>query len=246
MSPRGLSQFVHGVAQLVLPKSCLICKEDEAESARLRHGLCSNCVRGVSPENDLACPRCAMTVGPHADVTKGCSECRGESLGFDGAIRLGPYEGRLREAVLQMKKSGGEGLAEMMGRMFVERFAGRLKAVGVEVVVPVPLHWRRRWSRGYNQAAAVARELALGLSAKFAPYMLRRVRHTPQQIQPSAAARKENIRGAFEIHRRASFGTGTVLLVDDVLTTGSTAGEAARTLRASGARNVVVAVLARR
>ena len=100
--------------------------------------------------------------------------------------------------------------------------------------------------RGYNQAAAVGREVAHGLGVKFAPNILRRVRHTPQQLQPSRAARKENVRGAFEVDRRASFGTGTVLLVDDVLTTGSTVGEAARTLRAAGAAQVMVAVLARR
>jgi ComF family protein len=145
-----------------------------------------------------------------------------------------------------MKSSGGEGLAEMIGRLFWERWSSRLKASGIDLVVPIPLHWKRRWMRGYNQAAAIGRELALGLGVKFAPKLLRRVRHTPQQIQPSAAARKENVRGAFAVSRRASLGTGTVLLVDDVLTTGSTASEAARTLRAAGASKVMVAVLARR
>jgi len=167
-------------------------------------------------------------------------------LGFESAMRLGLYEGKLREAVLRMKSSGGEGLAEMLGRLFFDRFSGELRLASIESVVPIPLHWRRRWSRGYNQAAATGREIAAGLNVKFKPYLLRRNRHTPQQVQPSAAARKENIRGAFATNRRASFGTGTVLLVDDVLTTGSTAGEAARTLRTAGAARVVLAVLARR
>jgi len=187
-----------------------------------------------------------MTIGPHTDVSKGCSWCRGESLGFEQAIRLGPYEGKLRDAVLQMKTSHGEGLAEMLGRFFWEKNCGRLNAIKVDIVVPVPLHWRRRWARGYNQSAALGRELAQALGVPFTPNLLRRVRHTPQQSQPSASARKENVRGAFEIQRRASFGSKIVLLVDDVLTTGSTAGEAARTLRAAGAKEVVVAVLARR
>jgi ComF family protein len=246
MSSRGLSLFVRGIAQLILPNSCLLCNESNKDSDRLRHGLCRDCILAISPDSDLACPRCAMTVGPHTDVSKGCSVCRGESLGFDSAIRLGTFEGKLREAVLRIKTSGGEGLAEMLGLLLLDKFSTRLKAVGVDVVVPIPLHWRRRWIRGYNQAAAIGRELAAGTGAKFAPGLIRRIRHTPQQIQPSAAARKENVRGAFKVHRRASFGTGTVLLVDDVLTTGSTAGEAARSLRAAGARNVMVAVLARR
>jgi ComF family protein len=187
-----------------------------------------------------------MTVGPHTDVSKGCSVCRGESLGFESAIRLGAYDGKLREAVLRIKASNGEGLAEMLGRLFLDKYSTKLKAAGIDVVAPIPLHWRRRWMRGYNQAAAIGSEMAMGLGVKFAPGLIKRIRHTPQQIQPSAAARKENVRGAFEVHRRASFGTGTVLLVDDVLTTGSTAGEAARILRAAGARCVMLAVLARR
>jgi len=161
-------------------------------------------------------------------------------------VRLGPYEGRLRDAVLRMKSASGEGLAETMGQTFWEAACPRLREFGVGVVVPVPLHWRRRWSRGHNQSEAVARELAAGLGVPFEPRALRRVRHTPQQAQPSASARRENVKGAFRANRTASVAGRTVLLVDDVMTTGSTAAEAARTLRAAGAGRVVVAVLARR
>jgi ComF family protein len=145
-----------------------------------------------------------------------------------------------------MKSSEGEALAEMLGRVFREVAGSRVCALGVDVVVPVPLHWRRHWARGYNQAAAIAREFATGLGVRFEPRLLRRVRHTPQQLQPSAAARRENVRGAFRVKRGASPGGKRILLVDDVMTTGSTAAEAARTLRAAGAERVVVAILARR
>jgi ComF family protein len=246
MSPGGLKRLIHGISQFIFPNACMICDTSEGESALFRHGLCNDCRSSLSPTDDLSCPRCAMTVGPHTDTTKGCSWCQGESLGFESTIRLGPYDGKLRDAILRMKSSSGEGLAEMIGRLFWERASKQLKAAHIDVVVPIPLHWMRRWMRGYNQAAAIGRELALGLGVRFDPKLLRRVRHTPQQIQPSAVARKENVKGAFAINRRASLGSGRVLLVDDVLTTGSTAGEAARTLRASGASSVMVAVLARR
>jgi len=168
------------------------------------------------------------------------------SLGFDAAVRLGPYDGRLRDAVLRMKSARGEGLAEMMGRVFREVACPALRRESVAMVVPVPLHWRRRWSRGYNQAAAIARELAEELGAEFAPNLLRRVRHTPQQVQPTASARRENVKGAFLARSGASLAGRTVLLVDDVMTTGSTAGEAARVLRGVGAARVIAAVLARK
>ena len=246
MSPGGLKRLIHGISQFIFPNACMICDTSESESTPFRHGLCKDCQYSLSPADDLSCPRCAMTVGPYTDTTKGCSWCHGESLGFESAVRLGPYDGKLRDAILRMKSSSGEGLAEMIGRLFWERAASRLQAAQIDVVVPVPLHWKRRWMRGYNQAAAIGRELATGLGVRFAPRLLTRVRHTPQQIQPSAVARKENVRGAFAFNGRASLGSGKVLLVDDVLTTGSTAGEAARTLRASGASSVIVAVLARR
>jgi len=133
----------------------------------------------------------------------------------------------------------------MLGRIQAERKADVLQAAGVQAVVPVPLHWRRRWARGYNQAEAVARELATSLGVPLGAGWLRRVKPASQHAQPSASAREANIRGAFRCRPRASLTGRTVLLVDDVMTTGSTVGEAARMLRQAGAGRVVVAVLAR-
>jgi ComF family protein len=242
---RRLAELAHGVGQLVFPNACLICDAPEADRADFRHGLCSECQRALAADPYPACPRCAATVGPHTDTSDGCAVCRGHSLGFEAAVRLGPHDGRLRDAVVRMKSAAGEGLAEMMGRVFWEAASDRLRTAGVEVVVPVPLHWRRRWSRGYNQAAAVARELARGLHVPFGEALCR-IRNTPEQVGSSAASRRENVRGAFRANRRSDIAGRTVLLVDDVMTTGSTAGEAARMLRAAGASRVVVAVLARR
>jgi ComF family protein len=241
-----LKEVARGIAQLLLPNTCLICDAPEGDGSGFRHGLCSNCHRAVTSDPAAACPWCASTVGPHTDTSNGCAACRNVPLGFDAAVRLGPYEGPLREAVLRMKSAAGEGLAEMMGRVFKEAHCLALRTEGVSLVVPVPLHWRRRWQRGYNQAESVARELADGLGVGFAPWVLRRVRQTPQQTQPSASARRENVKGAFRARSGATLARRTVLLVDDVMTTGSTAGEAARALRAAGAARVIAAVLARR
>jgi ComF family protein len=243
---RGLAELARGVSQLLLPNRCLICDSPQGERADFRHGLCKECYSAVTQDPCAACPYCAATIGPHTDTREGCAVCRNVSLGFSAAVRLGPYEGRLRDAVIRMKSAAGEGLAEVMGRVFAEVAAQRLRSAGIGVVVPVPLHWRRRWARGYNQAEAVARELASGLAANFELGLLQRVRHTPQQVQPTASARRENVRGAFRARACANLTGKTVLLVDDVMTTGSTVVEAAKTLRSGGAARVVVAVLARK
>lgn len=246
MWPRGLAELVRGVGQLILPNACLVCAAPEGNRTDFRHGLCNDCRRAVTHDPNAVCPWCAATVGPHSDVSEGCIACRSRALGFDAAVRLGPYDGRLREAVLRMKSVAGEGLAESLGRLFGGVARSRLRDAGVEVVVPVPLHWRRWWSRGYNQAEAVAQEVASTLGVEFSPRALKSVRHAPQHAQPTASARAANVKGAFRAGTAASVVGRTVLLVDDVMTTGSTTGECARVLRAAGARRIVVGVLARR
>jgi ComF family protein len=130
--------------------------------------------------------------------------------------------------------------------MLAECRGGALRCAEIDLVAPVPLHWWRKWTRGYNQSESVARELASTIQVPFAPRLLRRVRWTPQQVQPTREARRENVKGAFRTAKGARLAGKTVLLVDDVMTTGSTLGEAARTLRDAGAERVAVAILARK
>jgi ComF family protein len=144
-----------------------------------------------------------------------------------------------------MKNRNGETLAEMVGGLWAEHAETRLREAGADVVIPIPLHWWRRWSRGYNQSEALANMLASRLKLPCRPRWLRRIRHTPQQTLQTPTERKANVRGAFQARSMARLRGKNVLLVDDVLTTGSTCHEAARALRDAGAIQVMVAVLAR-
>ncbi|MCS6863776.1 MAG: ComF family protein [Gemmataceae bacterium] len=239
------TEMVRQLLAWIYPNACLVCDALEQPPEWLRHGLCGPCYRAITGDGHESCPRCGQTIGPHTLVDGGCPHCRAVSFPFERVFRLGPYTGRLREAILRIKAASGEGLAEMLGRVWAESRGGLLPCSEIDGVVPVPLHWRRKWTRGYNQAEAVARELARYLSLPFWPRVLRRVRSTPQQLQPSRAARRDNVRGAFCVRRGAKLAGRTLLLVDDVMTTGSTLSEAAQTLRHAGAARVFVAVLAR-
>jgi ComF family protein len=146
--------------------------------------------------------------------------------------------------ILHLKHSSGEELAELLGDLWAEHAEARLRNLGIEIVIPVPLHWWRHWLRGYNQSEALANALACKLRLPCRPNWLRRIRNTPQQTRQTPSGRLENIKGAFRTSAGAALKGKTILLVDDVLTTGSTCSEAARVLRMAGAARVVVAVLA--
>ena len=239
---RAGRQLAQGMLQLVFPAVCGACGQslNPEES-----GFCWACRSVLTTDPFPACPRCAASVGPHAQVEDGCPQCRQLHFHFEKVVRLGPYDGLLRELVLRLKHSMGETLAELLGELWAENANARLREIGADVVIPVPLHWWRRFRRGYNQSEALASRLAARMRLSCRPGWLRRIRHTPQQTAQTPSDRNENVRGAFRARSWARLRGRTVLLVDDVLTTGSTCNEAARALRSAGAAKVVVAVLAR-
>jgi len=199
----------------------------------------------VFTDPNPSCERCAATVGPYVNTADGCPRCRGESFAFDGALRLGTYEGPLREVILRLKHAHNEGLAEIVAAAWAERSLDKLHPLSIASVVPVPLHWWRRWQRGYNQSEALARTLAQSLGVPCQTHAVRRVRRTVSQANLSLPAGRENVRGASGARRGGTLGRKTVLLVDDVMTTGRTVHEVARELRNGGAGRVIVAMLAR-
>jgi ComF family protein len=207
--------------------------------------FCSVCRQDVFTDTYPSCPHCAGTIGPFAAIEGRCRACRDEAFAFEQVVRLKPYNGMLREIILHLKNQRGEGLAELIGECWAEQASVRFAALSLDAVVPIPLHWLRRWQRGYNQSAALGRGLAERLRLPCYPSWLRRIRNTPRQTSQTPAGRKTNVRGAFGVRVPSAVRGRAILLVDDVMTTGATVGEAAKVLRAAGAVRIVVAVLAR-
>ncbi len=235
-------ELSRGLLHLIYPGLCHLCGKALAPGTG---SLCASCRDGLLGDTFPTCPRCAATIGPFANTDGGCLNCRTQSFAFDRVLRLGPYDGMWREAVLRLKHSSGEILAELLGELWGGHCRTKFQALDADCVVPVPLHWRRRWRRGYNQSAALAHGLAAVIGLPCHPSWLRRTRNTPAQHLLPASSRRDNLRGVFRALRSAKVRGHTVLLVDDVMTTGATAHEAAAALRRDGASRVFVAAVCR-
>jgi ComF family protein len=185
-----------------------------------------------------------MPAGPHANLEKGCAECRGHALGFDAAVVLGAYQGPIRALCLSIKNEPSAWLCAHLADLLMESQGEVLRSAGACCVVPVPLHWRRRIARRYNQADALADRLSRRLKVRRV-HALRRVEATPKLARLGREERASLMRNAFTAKRSRITPGGTVILVDDILTTGSTCGAAARALKASGASREIAAVIGR-
>jgi ComF family protein len=219
------------------------------------------------PEHWVACRRCgAMLSGEDqselsvedqsepsgedrsadgANDLDGCSMCRKPPLRFDAVVAIGQYQTNLREAILRMKRPRHDFLSRAMAGLLYQARSDQLAALHAEVIIPIPMYWIRRWRRGTNSAEVLARSLAQKL---LLPARLKCLARTRDTLPQSGLPRKErfrNVRGAFRVRRPAGLDGARVLLVDDVLTTGATASEAARVLKKAGAAMVAVAVVAR-
>ena len=227
---------------LLVPVACRICGQVFPASGG--GPVCSSCWARVAPLGGGLCRRCGRPLPEAERPTVRCVECRGPKP-FHRARSLGLYSGELRELLQLFKFGGAEAIGVRLGRALGAELQAEPEYARAELVVWVPLHWRRRHQRGFDQAEVIARELARSLGVRLGRSVLRRTRHTAAQSALSAGERRRNLRGAFGARPRRLRGARRVILVDDVWTTGSTLMECARTLRRAGARRIYLATIAR-
>ena len=229
------------VADLLLPPSCVLC----GAAVRAASGLCASCWSGLRFIEEPCCPvtgRPLAHEGEAADFLSAPALAAGRA--WDGVRAAVLFEGGARRLVHGLKyRDRHEGVA-LMAALMVRAAGARLRP-GV-LVVPVPLYRGRLWRRRFNQSALLARRMARMTGARYMPEALSRVRPTRPQVGLSGDDRRRNVRNAFAVppERVAAVNGASVVLVDDVMTTGATAEDCCRALREAGAERVEVLVFA--
>jgi len=198
--------------------------------------VCAACEADFFPAGQRRCAVCAIRL--HGDDLV-CGSCLVSPPGFHRATALADYAPPVDAMVMALKFRARLELAPLFGGLLAQRVA----ATGDTLVVPVPLAFERMAERGFNQSLQIARAFCRDSDARLAAGAVRRIRHAPPQQTLALEARRRNVRGAFEI--TGDVRGRDVLVVDDVMTSGSTMDEIARMLASAGAAHVHAIVVAR-
>ncbi|PWR24783.1 amidophosphoribosyltransferase [Zavarzinia aquatilis] len=230
-----------GLLDFLLPPACLGC--DAAVDAPGR--LCPECWPNVGFITAPQCACCGLPFELPVPAGTRCGGCIAHPPPFTVARAAARYGGPMRELLLRFKHADRLDLAPSLARLMAQ--AGVEALADADALVPVPLHWRRRLMRRYNQSAELARAISRIAHVPVLPQALVRARPTPPQGRLGRLARLRNVAGAFSVPAGAKGGIAGkhLVLIDDVLTTGATVYACARVLKAAGAARVDVLTAAR-
>lgn len=239
---RFVSSAVGSFLGLIFPSRCLIC---EAPLHPLSDcPLCPEHFRKIRVVEPPVCSRCGRKMSGESVEALVCAECRSRKTYHDSGYSACAFADPLRELIHLFKYRKKRYLASFLGGLVLEYLRERADMTGYDAIVPVPLHWRRRWTRGFNQALDLARPLSKHFGIPVMKGNLRRVRYTKPQVRLVSKERESNIKNAFRVHNSARVAGKKLLLLDDVITSGATLNECARVLKRAGASWVAIVTLA--
>jgi ComF family protein len=235
-------RVVRRALDLLFPPLCIACRGPVGDP----HGLCADCWGAINFIEGPECARCGLPfdVDPGGETL--CAACHAQPPSFERARSVMLYDAASKRPILALKHADRMDMAPAFAR-WLNR-SGRALLDETDLIVPVPLHRTRLWRRRFNQAALLGQALSRLSGRPDDPLALIRTRRTESQgAMASAKARRNNVRGAFKLApgRQDAIKARTILLVDDVFTTGATLDACARALKKGGAARVFALTLAR-
>ncbi|MBI3358424.1 MAG: ComF family protein [Nitrospirae bacterium] len=236
--------FINKLSNLLYPRTCVECEQDIGSEERDAI-FCASCATQLVHLSGPVCFVCSAPFVSEAATSHSpshrCGECRENPPLFLKAITPFLYEGPLSTAICQFKYKKKPHLAAPLARLI----ANDLSNISTDYVMAIPLHSFRLRGREFNQSLLLARQIGITLSLPYFVDVMIRTRETPPQVGLSRKERDENIKGAFKVTQPNAIQDRRILLIDDVYTTGATLKEGARTLMRAGAKEVIVATIAR-
>ena len=234
----------------LFPSRCLLCQKTViSSSANENIEICAECLSAL-PHNDMSCSRCAVPLVVDVERQWLCGRCIKKPPSFDYVYSPLCYEEDVIRLVHQLKFSEKIAFSRTLGEIMLEYWklktmkSGNVDALGKpDYLLPVPLHKSRMRQRGFNQSIELSRVIAKKLNISIECDEVSRIRSTSAQTGLNATQRRKNIKGAFKVVQKIS--AKRVLIIDDVMTTGSTVNELARILKKAGVEQVGVLCLAR-
>ena len=230
---------INNIFDYFFPHVCYMCKTEKTNNMP----VCENCKIKIPEIKEPICPACG---GENDGIFEICSKClKEEQRPWHNATAVANYKSPISEIIKDLKYNNKTYYAKLLGELAAETW--QKKNIKADYIVPVPMHWSRRLFRGYNQSELIASVFSEKTGIPILN-LLKRVKRTPKQANLSRAERKNNLMNAFKLNQseRAKIKNGSILLFDDVLTTGSTLESACITILQSGCCKIVnILVIAR-
>lgn len=230
-----------GIADLIIPPACLACHEPLGE----HNAVCASCWNGINFIRPPLCDRLGLPMPFDSGGTIISARAAADPPLYDRARAVAHFSGVMRDMILVFKYADAHNARRLFGRWLTS--AGAELIADCDIIAPVPMHPRRLFSRRYNQAAILAREIAKTSGHRYEPILINRIRHTESQAGlTSRDQRRRNLAGAFAASPRQQqrIAGRKILLIDDVITTGTTLNACARVLRRAGAARIDALALA--
>ncbi len=231
--------------EIIYPKKCHICLDFLDDSETKLPDVCDNCFTSFPALTHPFCSICGVPFASKVEEDHLCEKCIRTRPFYDELRAPYLYEDKIMEAIHRLKYSGKSYLAKSMGRILADFLKERISDIEGMIMIPVPLHKRKLRQRGFNQSVLLVKSISRLLNLETDYFTLMRIRYTETQTGLSLEERRKNVKGAFEVTDNTVLKGKSVILVDDVATTGNTINECARVLKKAGCERVVGLTLSR-
>lgn len=226
---------------ILFPDKCPVCGTIHQKGGR---GICKTCREKLLFVTEPCCKRCGKPVA--SSETEYCEDCSRRESSLEQGVAVWVYNDEMKKAMADFKYGGCTADGVFYAEELLFHKGSRLSDWHIDGIIPVPIHFRKKWFRGYNQSACVAEAAGERLCIPVYPEGLIRIRYTKPQKGLDDRQRAENLRGAIQVNKKYSGVISRfrgVLLVDDIYTTGATLEECGRVLRKCGVQKVYFACL---